>query len=125
MLVRSIGSPGVALYGRFHPRAARTRAFLSSIIYLFILRMPWKSNRHRRGNTMKIEVRGDHSPMEEYFFQQNDFLCEMALHQFKYCLKIRKLKLRVTIYNLNQFFMNMSEFNLCVIKLRLKHCVTQ
>ena len=25
------------------------------------LRMPWKSNRHRRGNTMKIEVRGDYS----------------------------------------------------------------
>ena len=52
------------------------------------------------------KVRGDYSPMEEDFFQQNDFLCEMALHQFKYCLKIRKLKLRVTIYNLNQFFMN-------------------
>ena len=28
---------------------------------------------------MKIEVRGDYSPMEEDFFQQNDFLCEMAL----------------------------------------------
>ena len=47
--------------------------------------------------------------MEEDFFQQNDFmiLCEMALqNQFNYCLKIRKLKLRVTIKNLNQFFMN-------------------
>ena len=55
---------------------------------------------------MKIEVRGDYSPMEEDFFQQNDFLCEMALqNQFNYCLKIRKLKLRVTIQNLNQFFM--------------------
>ena len=32
-------------------------------------------------------------------------LCEMALqNQFNYCLKIRKLKLRVTIKNLNQFF---------------------
>ena len=28
---------------------------------------------------MKIEVRGDYAPMEEDFFQQNDFLCEMAL----------------------------------------------
>ena len=62
------------------------------------LRMSWKSNRHSRGNTMKIEVRGEYSPMEEDFFQQNDFLCEMALqNQFNYCLKIRKLKLRVTI----------------------------
>ena len=50
---------------------------------------------------MKIEVRGDYSPMEEDFFQQNDFLCEMALqNQFNYCLKIRKLKLRVTIQKL-------------------------
>ena len=64
---------------------------------------------------MKIEVRGDYSPMEEDFFQQNDFLCEMALHQFKYCLKIRKLKLRVTIYNLNQFFMKISFFGTEVI----------
>ena len=49
--------------------------------------------------------------MEEDFFQQNDFLCEMALqNQFNYCLKIRKLKLRVTIYNLNQFFMKINFF---------------
>ena len=52
------------------------------------------------------KVREVYSPMEEDFFQQNDFLCEMALHKLKYCLKIWKLKLRVTIYNLNQFFMN-------------------
>ena len=33
-------------------------------------------------------------------------LCEMAIqNQFNYCLMIRKLKLRVTIQNLNQFFM--------------------
>ena len=39
--------------------------------------------------------------MEEDFFQQNDFLCEMALqNQFNYYLKIRKLKLRVTIQKL-------------------------
>ena len=38
-------------------------------------------------------------------------LCEMALqNQFNYCLKIRKLKLRVTIQNLNQFFMKMLNF---------------
>ena len=50
---------------------------------------------------MKIEVRGDYSPMEEDFFQQNDFLCEMALqNQFNYCLKICKLKLRVSILKL-------------------------
>ena len=34
-------------------------------------------------------------------------LCEMAIqNQFNYCLMTRKLKLRVTIQNLNQFFMN-------------------
>ena len=39
------------------------------------------------------------------FFSGRIILCEMALqNQFYYCLKIRKLKLRVTIKNLNQFF---------------------
>ena len=47
-------------------------------------------------------MRGDYSPMEEDFF----------LKIIDYCLKIRKLKLRVTIQNLNQFFMNISSFEI-------------
>ena len=60
---------------------------------------------------MKIEVRGDYSPMEEDFFQRNNFLCEMALqNQFNYCLKIRKLKLRVTIQKLEPILYESSIF---------------
>ena len=49
--------------------------------------------------------------MEEDFFQRNDFLCEMALqNQFNYCLKIRKLKLRVTIQKLEPILYELSLF---------------
>ena len=60
--------------------------------------MPWKSNKNR---TMKNwKVRGDCSNMEDGFFSRNVILCEMALQkQVNYCLKIRKLKLKVTIKN--------------------------
>ena len=53
-------------------------------------------------------------PNGRRFFSDRIILCEMALqNQFYYCLKIRKLKLRVTIKNLNQFFMNIILVHMC------------
>ena len=57
---------------------------------------------------LKIETWGETTPQWKEIFFRRMILCEMAIqNQFNYCLMIRKLKLRVTIQNLNQFFMKL------------------